>query len=173
MDSRAAFSLIELLVGAAIAGVVLAAAWGWLWAIGSTVARRDDGVQAGSLAAAITRGLTRDIGLATEVLRPEDGRDPAGCLLLAQDTPDEAGEKVLIAWDAARGVVWRKAPGTYLSDHVTRFAVSYMTADGRRIDASDVTVDEWPAVRLVRIEITVRVGGEVEQRTLETRVGPA
>ena len=36
------------------------------------------------------------------------------------------------SWDPARRVVWRNASGTYLADHVTRFAVSYGLADGRR-----------------------------------------
>jgi len=57
-------------------------------------------------------------------------------------------------------VLWRKAPGTYLADHVERFAVEYFRADGRRLEAADFAAAGWPrAVARVAVTIDVTVGG--------------
>jgi type II secretory pathway component PulJ len=170
---RAGFGIVELLVAAAIGGVVLAASWGWLWTIGSAAARVDDGAQSGSTAAAALRGVARDVRLATAVLPPPDGRDPVRCLLLQHDEPGRAPEAVLIVWDPVRAVLWRNASGTYVSDHVTRFSVAYITSDGRRVSAAEVGPGEWSGLRLVCVELEAVVGGRLERRTLELRPGPA
>lgn len=172
-DAAAGFGLVELLVAAAIAGLVLAATWGWLWTVGTATARVDDCAQAGSTAAAALRGVVRDVRLATAVLPPPDGRDPDHSLLLRRDEPDGASEPVLIVWNAARGVLWRNASGTYLSDHVTAFDVSYVTADGRRVGGSEVDAAEWGALRAVCLELSVALGVRLENRTVEIKLGPA
>lgn len=172
-DPAAGFGLVELLIAAAIGGVVLAATWGWLWTIGSAAARVDDGAQAGSTAAAALRGAVRDVSLATAILSPPDGRDPDHSLLLRRDEPDRAPESALIVWNAERSVLWRNASGTYLSDHVTAFTVSYVTADGRRVRGSEVGAAEWAGLKAVCLELSVALGAKVEQRALEIKLGPA
>ena len=64
----------------------------------------------------------------------------------------QAVETVLVAWDPARGVLWRKASGTYLADHVALFAIDYFCADGRRLGATDFATAGWPhTVALVAV----------------------
>jgi hypothetical protein len=63
---------------------------------------------------------------------------------------------VLVAWDPARRVLWRKTPGMYLADHVERFAVNYFCADGRRLGPADFAAAAWPRT-VARITVTVDV----------------
>ena len=73
------------------------------------------------------------------MVEPPSGRDPSRSLALVHDHAAAAAETVLIVWDPARGVVWRNASGTYLADHVTRFDVAYVLADGSLVDGGDMT----------------------------------
>ena len=126
-----AFTLIEVLVAAAVAAIVLAGAYGWLWNVAALAGETDDRVQAGTLAAAAARAVGGDVRAAVGVGQPPAGRDPARSLSLAHDHVDVAPEDVLIVWDPARAVVWRNASGTYIADHITGFAVVYGLVDGR------------------------------------------
>ena len=100
------------------------------------------------------------------------GRDPSRSLSLVHDHPASAAETVLIVWDPARQVLWRNASGTYLADHVSRFAVEYLL-DGARQVGRLMTGADWDAVRSVRVEVTAVVGSATESRSLEVAVGPA
>jgi cobalamin biosynthesis protein CobT len=84
--------------------------------------------------------------------------DRAVCMAHRHD--GVAAETVLVAWDPARRVLWRKAPGTYLADHVERFVVDYFSADGRRLEAADFAAAGWPrAVARIAVTVEVTVGG--------------
>jgi prepilin-type N-terminal cleavage/methylation domain-containing protein len=171
--SERGFSLIEVLVAAFIAGLVLSAAYGWLWNVAAFAARTDDAAQAATIASAVSRAIARDVRSAVSVGEPPVGRDPSRSLVLAHDHVDVAPEAVLIVWDPARGVVWRNASGTYLADHAIQFGVSYGLADGRRLAGAEMAPRDWEGVRVVRVELVVAVGAAVVARSLETAVGPA
>jgi len=166
-------TLVELLVAAAIAAVVLAAAWGWLWNVAAVAVRAGDDAQAQTAAAAAVRAVTHDVRWATAVVRPSLGRDPSRALEVRHDRLDRAPEDVVIAWDASRRVLWRNASGTYLSDRVTGFSVAYQLADGRRLSGAELAASDWDAVRVVCVELTVAVGDRTARRAVDVVVGPA
>lgn len=168
-----AFTLIEVLVAAAIAAVVLAGAYGWLWNVAALAGETDDRVQAGTLAAAAARAVGGEVRAAVGVRRPPAGRDPARSLSLAHDHVDMAPEDVLIVWDPARAVVWRNASGTYIADHITGFAVVYGLADGRWLSGVEMVSADWTSVRRLRVELAATVGSVMVSRSLEMKVGPA
>ena len=117
----AGFTLVEVLVAAAVTGVVLAASYGWLWSVAALARRTDDRVQATTLADAAVRGIEGDVHASVGVAPPPAGRDAALSLALVHHHPGMAPESLLIVWDAARRVVWRNASGTYIADHVGSF----------------------------------------------------
>jgi prepilin-type N-terminal cleavage/methylation domain-containing protein len=172
-DSRrqAGFSLVELLVGAAITGTVLAASFGWLWNVGALAARADDRIQAATIAATCSRAVALEVRAAVEVEPPPVGRDPARSFALVHDHPGAAKEDVLVVWDPARRVVWRNASGTYLADHVTRFSVAYGLLDGRVVDGEDMGSSDWASARCVRVALATSVGGAVVERSILVLVG--
>ena len=169
----AGFSLVESLVAAAVAGVVLAAAFGWLWNVAAVAARTDDRAQAATIAAACVRGVAFEVRQAVGVAAPPSGRDPARALALLHDHPDSAAEDVLVVWDPSRRVVWRNASGTYLADHVTAFRVAYLLADGQTVPGEHMSPADWTAVRGVRVDLTVVVGTAAAERSVLTSLGPA
>ena len=168
-----AFALIEVLVAAGVAAIILAGAYGWLWNVAALAGKTDDGVQASTLAAAAARAVGGDVFAAVGVRQPPVGRDPARSLSLAHDHVDGAPEDVLIVWDPARAVVWRNASGTYVADHITGFTVVYWLTDGRRLSGADMTTSDWTGVRRLRVQVAATVGAAIVLRTLEMTVGPA
>lgn len=161
------------MVATAIAGLVLSAAYSWLWNVAALAARTDDDVQTATVAGALARALAADVRAAVGVTVPPAGRDPARSLALAHDHVDTAREAVLVVWDPGRRVVWRNASGTYLADHVTRFEVMYGLSDGRLVAGGTMTAQDWRFVRRVRVELAVTVGSAVVSRGVEANVGPA
>jgi len=149
-------TLAELLVAVSVSTVVLGAAWPWLWAAGGTARRVDGRTQAATTAAFAARSLVTDVELSTALLQPPAGRSPADCVCLLHRHPGEAPETVLVAWDSARRVLWRKAPGTYLADHVESFSLEYFGADERTLGRADFDDSEWPS-SVARLRITIRV----------------
>jgi prepilin-type N-terminal cleavage/methylation domain-containing protein len=166
------FTLVELLVAAGIAAVVLAAAYAWLWNVAALAGGADDRAQAATLAAAVSRAVAADVHAGVSVLEPPSGRDPARALALVHDHEASAAEVVLIVWDPARGVVWRNASGTYLADHITRFTLAYVLADGSLVDGQRMAPDDWTSIRAVRVDLASAVGSAIARRSIEASVGP-
>ena len=164
-------TLVELLVASVVAAVVLAGAWGWLWSIGGVATAMDEDAQAATAAAAATRAVVRDVRAAVAVLPPAPGGDRATSLHLQQDGLGTAPDDVVIVWDAGRQVLWRNASGTYLSDHVTGFAVSYVTDDGRLVTGEQATDADLATVRLVCVALSVRLGSTTVQREVRIAMG--
>jgi type II secretory pathway component PulJ len=157
-------TLTELLVAVSVSTVVLGAAWPWLWAAASTARGVDGRTQAATAAAFAVRSLATDVELASALSQPPSGRSPAESICLTHSHPGEAAETVLVVWDPARRVLWRKAPGTYLADHVEAFSVEYFGADGQVFGGGDFDDPSWPS-SVTRLRITVRVsspGGSAE-----------
>jgi prepilin-type N-terminal cleavage/methylation domain-containing protein len=165
------FTLIELLVTAAVLAVVLAAAYGWVWSVGSLAGTTDDHVQASTIAAALVRTIREDVGSAVAVVAPAAGRDPARSLALVHDGVDEAPEGVLTVWDPVRDVVWRNASGTYVADHVTALSVGFVLADGQSVDGEVMTAANWESVVAVRVALEVEVGAALVRRDVYVGVG--
>lgn len=147
---------MELLVAVTVSTVVLAAAWTWLWTAGGTARRVDGRTQAATAAAFAARSLVTDAELAIALLQPPAGRSPADCVCLLHRHPGEAPETVLVVWDPARRVLWRKAPGTYLADHVEFFSLEYFDAEGRTLGRTGLDDPGWPS-SVARLRITIRV----------------
>ncbi len=168
----AGFALVELLVAAAVAGVVLAAAYGWLWDVAALAARQDARAQATTIAAGCARAVAADVRGCVALAAPPAGRSPDRTLALVRHRPDAAPEDVLIVWDEARGVVWRNASGTYLADHVAAFAPAYILADGRLVPGAAMAAGDWAAVRGVRVDLCTAVGSAVVRRVVLVGVGP-
>lgn len=169
----AGFSLVELLVASVIAGIVLGASLGWVWSVAALARADDDRAQAATLAAAALRAVSADVRAAVGVVQPPAGRDLSLSLCLVHDHTATAAEGVLIVWDPARRVLWRNASGTYLADHVSRFALRYVLEGARRVDGAAMGEADWGAVRGVQVEVTTAVGSATESRSLEITVGPA
>ncbi len=159
------FTLIELLIAAAVTGIVLAAAYGWLWNVAAVADRADDRAQAATIAAACARAVTRDVAAALAVAPPPPDRHPARTLALRHDRPEVAGEDVLVVWDPSRRVLWRNASGTYLGDHVTGFSVAYVLGDGEQVAGEDMQAGQWADVRGVRVDLAVVVGSFRQERS--------
>lgn len=167
------FTLVELLVAAGIASVVLAAGFAWLWNVAALAGGADDRAQAATLAAAVSRAVAGDLHAGVSVLEPPSGRDPARSLALVHDHEASTAESVLIVWDPERGVVWRNASGTYLADHITRFSVAYVLADGSLVDGERMGPDDWTSVRAARVDLVSAVGSAIVRRYIEASVGPS
>jgi len=164
MPQACGFSLIELLVATAVVAVVLAAAYGWVWSVGSLAATTDDRVQASTIAGALARSVAEDVAGAVEVAPPTAGRDPGGSLAFVHDGVDEASEDVVIVWDPARRVVWRNASGTYVADHVRDFSVGFVLGDGRRVGGATMRAADWRSIRAVHVGLAVEVGAALVRR---------
>jgi hypothetical protein len=161
---------VELLLGAAIAAVVLSAAYGWLWNLASMAGRTDDRAQAATLIAAASRAIAADFHTCLGVEEPPSGRDASRAIALVHDRVDSAAETVLIVWDPGRGVLWRNASGTYLADHVTHFSVAYVLTDGSPVPGAVMSSSDWAAVRSVRVDLAVTVGSAMVRRSIMTSV---
>lgn len=155
-SDRRGFTLTELLVAISVSMVVLGAVWPWLWTAGGTARRVDGRTQAATAAAFAARSLTADVRLSTALLPPPAGHSPTCCLCLQHRHPGEVAETVLVVWDPARRVLWRKASGSYLADHVDQFALEYFEANGRALEQADFAHPEWPGL-VARVRITIRV----------------
>jgi prepilin-type N-terminal cleavage/methylation domain-containing protein len=173
VNRRAGVTLVELSVAVAISTIALTAAWPWLW---NTIvaARATEGrAQAATAAAYAVRTVANDVLLAAELLPPPSGFSAERTLHLRHRHPGEVDEAVLIAWDSARRVLWRKSAGTYIADHVTAFSVAYLAADGEPVAPGQTQAEDWSAgARRVRIRITVAPDGQESSAEWDTLVGP-
>jgi prepilin-type N-terminal cleavage/methylation domain-containing protein len=167
------FTLVELLLAAAVAATLLSAAYGWLWNVAALAGRTDDRAQAATVAATASRAVAADVHGCLRVGEPPSGRDPSRSLALVHDHAGAAAEVVLIVWDPGRSVVWRNASGTYLADHIARFSVAYVLAGGSLVQGAAMASSDWSAVRAVRVDLASTVGSATVHRCIEVSVGPS
>ncbi|MEI6451459.1 MAG: hypothetical protein WCP98_16155 [Actinomycetes bacterium] len=173
MRSRAGVTLVELLVAACVTAVALTGAWGWLWSAGGAARSSAGRAQAATAAAFAVRTIADELGLATALIRPPVGMSPDRALSMEHRHDGVAVETVLVAWDPARRVLWRKTSGTYLADHVELFAVDYFSADGRRLSAADFAAAGWPrAVARIAVTVEVTVGGRTARASRSVALTP-
>jgi hypothetical protein len=157
----AGFSLVELLVATMIATVVLAGAWAWLWNVGVASSSTTDRARAATAAAFAARSIADDLDAAASLQTPPPLYAPSRTLDLLHLHPDAAPENVLIVWDPVRRVLWRKTSGTYLADHVSKFAVSYLDPAGRPLSEVDLSGSSW-ADRVARVTVDIVVSAGLE-----------
>ena len=158
--SRAGVTLVELLVAACVTAVALTGAWSWLWSTGGAARGAAGRAQAATVAAFAVRSVADDLGLTTCLICPPAGLSPDHALCVEHRHDGVAAETVLVAWDPARRVLWRKAPGTYLADHVSRFEAAYFRADGGRLGPADFGASGWPqTVARIVVSVDVSIGG--------------
>lgn len=168
MRSSEGVTLVELLIAACVASVVLSAAWAWLWNAGSAASAVAGRAEASTAAAFALRAVVDEVSLATGLCSPPAGLAPDRTLCLEHRHDGMAAETVLVVWDPARRVLWRKASGTYLADHVERFAVQYFRADGRCLGVADLAEVGWPQeVARVVVSVEVTVDGRTARASRE------
>ncbi len=171
--SCAGVTLVELLVATCVTAVALGAAYPWLWSAGGAAKGAAGRAQAATAAAFAVRAVADELGLAASLSCPPAGMSPDRALCIQHRHAGGVSETVLVAWDPARGVLWRKASGTYLADHVELFAVDYFSADGRRLSATDFAAAGWPrAVARVTVTVAVTVGGRTARATRAVALTP-
>ena len=158
--SRAGVTLVELLVATCVTAVALAGAWAWWWNAGDTASGTAGRAQAATAAAFAVRSVADELSLATTLSYPPAGMSPDRAICVEHRHDGVAVETVLLVWDPARRVLWRKTPGSYLADHVERFAIEYFRSDGWRLGPGDFAVAGWPqTVARVTVSVDVVVGG--------------
>jgi hypothetical protein len=174
LSSSTGVTLVELLIAACVTWVALCGAWAWLWSAGDTAGAAADRAQAATAAAYAVRCVSNELDLATSLNLPPAGVSPDRALSLEHRHGGAAQETVLIAWDPARRVLWRKAPGTYLADHVELFSVDYFHSDGGRLEAAELAEARWPqSVALVTVTVAVNVGGRSVRANATSAVVPS
>jgi len=159
---QAGFSLLELLVATAIAGVVLAGGWAWCWSVSSSCAAGAERLDAAS-SLAFARRLSANELRGSEGLVATSG---AGCTATAISfiVPAASGpapELITYVWDAGRRVLWRKAPGSHVAEGVDSFSVSYFDDQDRLVPPASggaLSTSELSRVRLVELSAVVSCG---------------
>jgi type II secretory pathway component PulJ len=155
------FSLVELLIAASLAGVMLAASWGWLWTTASAARGADHRAQDATAQAFGARMLRADLARSVALGMPDQGVCGATRLTLLVRGPSTGiDEVVIVAWDPRRGVLWRKAAGSYLAEGVESMAVRYFARDGGEIVPVNgvLGLDARRSVRRVTVEWTSATG---------------
>lgn len=149
-------TLMELLVAMCVSAMALGAAWPWLWNAGEAARAVDGRAQAATSAAFAARSIVTDLELATALLVPPVGVAPEHCLHMRHRHPGEPAETILVTWDPARQVLWRKTSSAYLADHVESFSVTYFNRQGDPLGSSEQTHAEWPGT-VARVRVAIRV----------------
>jgi prepilin-type N-terminal cleavage/methylation domain-containing protein len=166
---HAGFTLVELLLAASLAVVVLTAAWSWLWTVAAAAHRSGDAAEVASSLAFARRQLLRDAHQATALAAPATG---AGCgaHALALQLPGTAAapEIVQYAVSASRATLWRKTSSNYVAEGVTRFDVVYLRAAGSEVlpeADGGLSSEDLEAVRVVRVSVAMAAGSAAAAAT--------
>ena len=147
---------MELLVALSLSAVTLSAAWPWLWNAADVARATDARAQAATSSAFAARSIAADLECATALLAPPADASPERCLHLTHGHPGQARETILVSWDAARRVLWRKTTATYLADNVESFTITYFDDQGGALGPVDLAQPTWPdTVTRVRVRIGI------------------
>ena len=163
-SGAAGYSLVELLVALAVAGVVLTAGWAWCWSISGVSAVACARLDAAS-SVAFTRRLTSAELSECLGLVPSSPYYGSGATSIAFAVPASDGhvELVTYVYDPARRVLWRKSPSAHLAEGVDAFSITYRDAHAHTLacDAGGgLPAVALPLVRRVDLSVTVRCGDQ-------------
>lgn len=166
--SHHGLSLVELLVATVVAGTALAGAWAWLWTVAPPARSLQARAECSTSAAFALREVVRDLQECSCLLTPTACPSNRG-LLIEHRHPATALETIPVVWDPARQVLWRKTSSTYLADHVTRFAVTYLSESGDPIEPG-VAGGKIAYVARVHLELTVSTAHRSESAEADVAV---
>ncbi len=170
---RRGVTLIELLVAISVSAIVLAAAWPWLWNGISTARATEARAEAATAAAYVVRAISSDVALATDLLPLPAGIPATRAVRLEHRHPGQGAEEILIVWDPARQVLWRKSAGSYLADRVALFSIEYLDAQGAPQGPETGSSGDWlGSVRRLRVRVTVTSRGQRSSAECDAPVGP-
>jgi prepilin-type N-terminal cleavage/methylation domain-containing protein len=160
----AGFSLLELIVATAVAGIVLTSAWAWCWTLSASCRAGAERADAASTIAAVRRLTTAELGESLGLVAGAAVPCSATSLAFTVPSTDAAGtDLVTYGYDAGRGVVWRKSPSSHLAESVAAFSVLYLDARGQALSpgaGGDLAAAELPLVRRVVLTVAVRSGAQ-------------
>lgn len=153
------FSLIELLVAIALAGGLLASAWGWAWAVTGAGVRADDAHELRSALAYAQRTLGADLRAARR-LAPEAGPGCTASALTLHVVQDDAGARdVPIVFEPGRDLLWRLTSSCHLIDGVADCRFAYYDGGGAMLDCSaGLTPRDAARVRRVGLSMVLQRG---------------
>jgi len=173
LRSIVGLTLIELLLASSIAVITLAAAWPWFWNVARAARSVQATSQAHGQAAYTTRAIAEEMRLADGLVPLASDLVPETAVCVRHHHPNAAAEEVVIAWDPSRQVVWRKARGTYLSDHVSAFRITYFAGTGLSLDPDTLTsATALATVTRISVRITVTAGSQAVTEVSDHSVGP-
>lgn len=158
------FSLVELLIAASLASILLAASWGWVWTTASAARRTDARGQDATAQAFAARMLRADLARCIALGTPDQGVcGPTSLTLVTRDAARGTDEIVTVAWDPRRGVLWRKATGSYLAEGVVSCAIRYFAHDSSEVVPVNgvLGLEARSRVRRVTVEWTSALGRTV------------
>ena len=152
-------TLVELLIATSVAVVVLGASWAWLWNVGRFVSAADDRAQVSTAAEFAARSLAADIEAAAGLAVPPAAYSPERALVLVHRHARGGPDTVLLVWDPARRVLWRKTSATYLAENVREMDLSYFDPSGRLLGAEDLSQPGWTGrVASVSVRLVIACG---------------
>jgi len=163
LSQAAAFSLVELLVAMAIAGVVLTAGWAWCWSMSGSSAAACARLDASSSLAFTRRLTSAELGECLGLVSSPSCACSARSVAFAVPAADGGTELVTYVYDPARRVLWRKSPGAHLAEGVDAFSVTYRDAQARLLacdQSGRLPPATLPLVRRVDLTVTVRCGAQ-------------
>ena len=171
---RAGFSLIELLVAVSVAGVVLAAGWGWCWTATTSCARGADLCDARSSLSFVERLTTAELRSAICLVQAPDVACTSRSVGFVVPSDDGLTmDVVTYVWDPGREVLWRKASGSHLAEGVAGFAIAYYAAGDRLLPlgaGAALAPADLAAVRRVSIDARVTCGRESAAASWQVRL---
>lgn len=128
-------TLVEVMLAAALACMLTACAYGWLWGVVHACAREARASDGQTRLAATHRRLALDLAQALTLRAPAEGLSERR---FALETIDAQGvrREVEYCWDPARRVLWRGSSSSYVADGIQSFRVTYLDAQGREITPS-------------------------------------
>lgn len=155
------FSLVELLIAASLTATLLAASWSWVWTTASAARRVDAAAQHATGQGFAARMVRADLARCVRLGLPDEGVcGPARVTLVCRDPLTGADELVVVAWDAQRGVLWRKAPGSYLAEGVGSCLIGYFTRDGDELVPVNGVLSLTARRSVARVRVEWRAAGD-------------
>jgi prepilin-type N-terminal cleavage/methylation domain-containing protein len=151
-------TLTELLIAVAVSATLLAGTVPWVWSAARTARSLDARAQAASVAAYAARTLRDELEMATELLPPPAGVSSDRGLQVRHDHPGQDPEFLMIVWDPARRVIWRKTSSTYVADNVAAFSIERFGGNGEPLIGNDA--QSLAQVARIRFSVTISIGGQ-------------